>query len=228
MSLDTDAVIRQLRSRAQAHWEYLSTGERETRTKYALIDPILRSLGWDTEDPTQVRMEYEADIGGDGTGRVDYALFNIPDSEPYVLIEAKGLQDENADNAKNLPGELTRVEEMRDELWESFSGEDGLAAFDNSRMKMELEDGGMFPGMRQEYLAQLEGYARAFDMQEGYGVVTNGDAWVIYDMSLPGGFDDKVTKSISLLRAQDSIHDCVSALNLLRRVSNRKNRVPSV
>ena len=225
MSLDTATVIRQLRSRAQAHWKYLSSGERETRTKYALIDPILRSLGWDTEDPTQVKMEHEVSHGDDDNRRVDYALFNAPDSEPYILIEAKGLQSQNAENAKNLSRELTHAEEMRTELWEGFSGKDGLAAFDNSRMKAELEDGGMLPGLKNEYLAQLSGYARAFDMQEGYGVVTNGDAWVIYDMRVSGSFDDKVTKSISLLGGKDSIPNCVSALRLLRRTSNSKNSV---
>ncbi len=94
MSLNTDAMIRQLRSRAQDHWEYLSTGERETRTKYALIDPILRSLGWDTEDPTQVRLEYEVDPKREDARRVDYALFqNTDTSKPYILIEAKGAHE---------------------------------------------------------------------------------------------------------------------------------------
>lgn len=219
MSLDTNTVIKQIRARSQAHHEYLSKGERETRTKYALIDPILRSLGWDTEDPNQVRLEYEVDRGNNSIGKVDYALFNNPSPKPYILIEAKGLGEENAENARNLSDGMTRREDARTNLWKNFSGWDGLAEFDDSRMTVEFEDGGMFPGMRKEHLAQLSGYARAFDMQEGYGVLTNGDAWVIYDMSLDGDFNDKVKHSISLLRVEDSIYDCVNALNILRRES---------
>ena len=104
MSSNTNTydLIRRLRLRAQDHYEYLSTGERETRTKYALIDPILRSLGWDTDDPTQVKLEYEVDSRREDARRVDYALFHNGDtSKPYILIEAKGLMNENAENAKS-------------------------------------------------------------------------------------------------------------------------------
>ena len=220
MSLNTDAMIRQLRSRAQDHWEYLSTGERETRTKYALIDPILRSLGWNTEDPTQVKLEYGVNPDGEYARRVDYALFlGKESSKPYILIEAKGLMTENAENARRLHGKLRELETDRAKKWELFSGGGGLATFDDNRLTAKYEDGGMFPGMRKEYLAQLSGYTRAFYMERGYGVVTNGDAWVIYDMSLPGGIKQEPIASISLLNVEDSIHACVSALNILRRAS---------
>ena len=219
MSLDTNTVIKQIRSRAQAHHEYLSKGERETRTKYALIDPILRSLGWDTEDPNQVRLEYEVDPRREDARRVDYALFQSGDSsKPYILIEAKGLMSENAENARNLSSNLTDLESDRADVWKAFS-EGALTAFDDSQMTAKYEDGGMFPGMRKQYLAQLSGYTRAFDMDEGYGVVTNGDTWVIYDMSLPGGIEQGPIASISLLEVKDSIYDCVSALSIIKRES---------
>ena len=218
MSLDTNAVIRQIRSRAQDHWEYLSMGERETRTKYALIDPILRSLGWDTEDPNQVRMEYEVDREGEDARRVDYALFQDKDSpKPHILIEAKGLMRENAENARNLPDRLAEKETDRAKKWELFSGEGGLSASDDNQMTAKYEEGGMFPGLKKQHLAQLSGYTRAFEMDQGYGVTTNGDAWVIYDMSLPGGIEHEPIASISLLKAEDSIYDCVDALNILKR-----------
>ncbi|MCY4651712.1 MAG: hypothetical protein OXC95_00950 [Dehalococcoidia bacterium] len=215
MSLDT--VIKQIRSRAQAHHEYLSKGERETRTKYALIDPILRSLGWDTEDPNQVKMEYEVDPGREDGRRVDYALFRDGcTSKPYMLIEAKGLMSENAENARNLSSNLTNLESDRTDVWKAFS-EGALTAFDDSHMTAKYEDGGMFPGLKKQHLAQLSGYTRAFDMDQGYGVTTNGDAWVIYDLSLPGGIDEEPIGSISLLNIEDSIYDCVNTLNILRR-----------
>lgn len=217
MDSNTHDVIKHLRNRAQAHWEYLSRGQRETRTKYALIDPILRSLGWDTEDPTQVRLEYEVDPGNNGTGIVDYALFNDSGSKPYILIEAKGLGEKNAENAKALQDRLREKEADRAEMFKLFAGGAGLAAFDDSAMTAKYEDGGMFPGMRKRYLAQLGGYTRAFEMDRGFGVLTNGDEWEIYDMSLSGEIDQKQIASISLLKVEDSIYDCVSALNILKR-----------
>lgn len=55
----------------------------EMTTRYSLIDPVLRGLGWDTEDPNMVVPEYSS-----SRGRADYALFNGND-RPTVIIEAK-------------------------------------------------------------------------------------------------------------------------------------------
>lgn len=41
----------------------------EWQTRYALIDPLLRALGWDTADPTMVVPE-----DGSGDGRANYLL----------------------------------------------------------------------------------------------------------------------------------------------------------
>ena len=59
----------------------------------ALIDPLLRALGWDTEDPALVLPEYES------SGRADYALLGGT-GKPSAVIEAKKLgelQDKNRD-----------------------------------------------------------------------------------------------------------------------------------
>ena len=58
----------------------------EYQTRYALIDPILVSLGWNLSDVNQVEVEYETDWG-----RVDYALLDCPDGEPAIAVEAKSL-----------------------------------------------------------------------------------------------------------------------------------------
>ena len=42
-------LIQQLRERAQEHEDLL--GVNESLVRYVLIDPLLRGLGWDTEDP---------------------------------------------------------------------------------------------------------------------------------------------------------------------------------
>lgn len=56
----------------------------EALTRYVLIDPVLRSLGWDTEDPTQVQPEFSTE-----QGRPDYAL--LWNGKPHIMVEAKSL-----------------------------------------------------------------------------------------------------------------------------------------
>ena len=80
---DLIALIEALRQRAQTYDAALH--QSESLTRYALIDPLLRALGWDTGDPGLVRPEYAA-----GSGSADYALFDT-DSSPLVLLEAKKL-----------------------------------------------------------------------------------------------------------------------------------------
>ena len=58
----------------------------EYQTRYSLVDPILKSLGWDISDVNQVQVEYKTDWGP-----VDYALLESPDGEPAIAVEAKAL-----------------------------------------------------------------------------------------------------------------------------------------
>ena len=59
-------------------------GQSEALTRYTLIDPLLRELGWDTSDPDMVIPEYRS-----GNGRADYALMS--DGSPAMMVEAKSL-----------------------------------------------------------------------------------------------------------------------------------------
>lgn len=56
----------------------------ETATRVQLIDPMLRALGWDVEDPNAVKHEYRI-----GSGRLDYALF--VSGKMVAIVEAKSL-----------------------------------------------------------------------------------------------------------------------------------------
>jgi len=76
-------AIEQVRDRAARYRQELETSEALTR--YALIDPILRALGWPLDDPSVVRPEY-----GAGQGKADYCLFDAG-GKPAVLIGAKTL-----------------------------------------------------------------------------------------------------------------------------------------
>lgn len=75
-------LIKKLRERIDRHGDALR--QSEALTRYALIDPLLRELGWDTEDPDVVVPEYSS-----GSGRVDYAL--CKNGKSVIMLEAKKL-----------------------------------------------------------------------------------------------------------------------------------------
>lgn len=74
-------VIKHVRERIKHHGRKLH--QNEMLTRYALVDPILRALNWDTEDPEQVMPEFQTEVG-----RPDYILrYN----DLRVGVEAKRL-----------------------------------------------------------------------------------------------------------------------------------------
>lgn len=87
-----EALLPQLRARiAQGH------GKRtlnEQNTKASLIDPVLRALGWDTEDVYEVAREFKPRRADKP---VDYAL--LSQRTPRLFIEAKAL-GQNLDDRK--------------------------------------------------------------------------------------------------------------------------------
>ncbi len=76
-------VIETLKQRIADHG--IALRENETRTRMALIDPLLQVLGWDTSDPSLVTPEY-----GASGGKADYALLG-QGGHPTAAIEAKRL-----------------------------------------------------------------------------------------------------------------------------------------
>ena len=81
---DLVSVIDTLKERMRAHGPTLRANE--TRTRMALIDPLLTALGWDVSDPALVTPEY--DVSGK---RADYALLGR--DGPTVFLEAKKLDE---------------------------------------------------------------------------------------------------------------------------------------
>ncbi len=75
-------LVKNLRERIDSHGDALR--QSEALTRYTLIDPLLRELGWDTEDPDMVVPEYRS-----GGGSADYALFS--NGKPVIMLEAKKL-----------------------------------------------------------------------------------------------------------------------------------------
>jgi len=83
-------AIEKVRERIEHYGEQLRQSEMLTR--YALVDPILRALGWDTENPEQVVPEYRTEVG-----RPDYMLkfeggyIGVRAKRLYIGMEAKKL-----------------------------------------------------------------------------------------------------------------------------------------
>ena len=75
----------------------------EQQTRISLINPYLKLLGYDVQDPLVCRMEFTADIGKAGE-RVDYAI--LQDEKPSILIEAK--KAETDIQHETVPNQLQR------------------------------------------------------------------------------------------------------------------------
>ena len=83
---DVREAIEQVADHIEEYYDYIS--RHETCTRYAAIDPVLFSLGWDLSDIAEVEVEYDHN----DFGRVDYALLDN-DDDPAIIIEAKKLSD---------------------------------------------------------------------------------------------------------------------------------------
>ena len=93
-------VIETLKARIAAHGPFLR--ENEIRTRMALIDPLLRALGWDVSNPGLVAPEY--DLSGQ---RADYALLSNG-SKPAGVVEAKRLGEALESHREQVVGYAKR------------------------------------------------------------------------------------------------------------------------
>lgn len=69
---------------------------KEEGTKIALVQPFIRALGYDPENPSEVQPEYPAD-----SGSCDYVIKDCDTGSPFILLECKPatteLKKENVD-----------------------------------------------------------------------------------------------------------------------------------
>ena len=77
-------TIEKLKARIREHGAYIAP--YESRTRVALIDPLLTALGWDVSDPSFVQIEPRT-----VNGWADYALLGS-NSKPVAYVEAKKLR----------------------------------------------------------------------------------------------------------------------------------------
>jgi hypothetical protein len=119
---DLIAVIDTLKSRIEQHRPDLQSNE--TRTRMALIDPLLTALGWDTSDPGLVTPEY--DVSGK---RADYALLDGKGGV-FVFLEAKRLGEQ-------LSNHQSQVVAYASELgirYPALTNGDDWEVYDNSQL----------------------------------------------------------------------------------------------
>ena len=93
---DLIQTIDTLKERIRKHKDYL--GAYEARTRVSLIDPMLRALGWDVDDPDLVQIEPKTD-----NGWADYALLGIS-HRPVAFVEAKKLSENIAAHTQQTVG----------------------------------------------------------------------------------------------------------------------------
>lgn len=77
------STIETLQERINTHRSDLAANE--TRTRVALIDPMLQALGWDPANPGHVMVEQKL-----SEGQADYALLK-PSGDTIAIVEAKAL-----------------------------------------------------------------------------------------------------------------------------------------
>ena len=65
------------------------------------------------------------------------------------------------------------------------------------------------------YYKQLRGYAKGLESRAGYGVVTDGDQWRIFNWNNGQRYGGNLAHKISI--RDDATADCVDALKVLRR-----------
>lgn len=165
-------AIRAARRCVGADGEYISS--MEIRTRYALIDPILQALGWNLNDPSQVRIEHET-TDQPNPHRVDYALFSM--GQAVILVEAKPLHKEYPlVHAANRAEDRARVEIA----WGKFQcGEEIPNSPPISAIWRDLT---------AEHERQLKDYVEQLKLESGYAVLTNGADWRISDLAESGKY----------------------------------------
>ena len=201
-----DEIMKVVR-RVGLHGDYI-VFTHEMRTRYAVIDPILEALGWDLDDPSQVRVEHEVKVLGK-MRRVDYAL--LSKGKPVVLVEAKKLSQAQVNSwEKNRERERRRIRKD----WEDLSSGKPLRPPKRDSWQADLK-----LALTADEIKQLEDYVKGLGLTEGYAVLTNGAEWIVYDLSKRGrgvSFASKQVSNVNILSLH-SLDECLEALGVLRR-----------
>jgi len=88
----------------------------EETAKMSLVVPFLRLLGYDSNSPREMRVEYTAEFTqGDGKrlpDRMDFAIFDKTGSKPLMVIETKPLGTDLKSKAQQLARYIAQLPEL--------------------------------------------------------------------------------------------------------------------
>ena len=195
--------IESARIRITEYGEKFGGRGREYQTRYWIIDPLLKALDWDVHDPDSVWIEYQ-----NGNEFADYAFFVRGNDTPIMILEAK-----------SIPRADLAIED--DEEWEDDeeSDDDDEEWEDDEESEVEPDNGVYLGEFNENAVDQLRRQCRG--LRRGYGVLSNGSLWSIYDLGTQGnprtaaGFQRKRIAHCNLLISPPE--DCIGALRLLHR-----------
>ena len=107
-------------------------GSSEANTKKKIIEPMLKTLGWDLEG-NEVRLEYKISIGT-SSNYVDYAIFL--EGKPLILLEAKSFDSSLSTDYSSQIISYGRVDGIR---WVVLTNGKTVKIFDTEAGKSEKE-----------------------------------------------------------------------------------------
>ena len=82
----------------------------ESNTQSWLINPFLKSLGYNTNEPGLVHHQFNADPNDSKTGKVDYAI--LQNERPIIFIEAKKLHESLDSHVSQIRRYFNNVREV--------------------------------------------------------------------------------------------------------------------
>ena len=141
--------------------KYLDCFSREEHARYWLVDPMLSALDWDINDPGHVYIEYPVERS-QGRLRPDYVFFKPStdepkDTTPRMIVEAKAITPS------------------------------GVHAFLKWKESSYSYDVGNLQDWPKDYVDQLDGYVKESGMSSGYGALTDGLCWCVFEVRKDGG-----------------------------------------
>ena len=197
MSLLRDA-IKEASRLVDAHGKHIASFE--VRTRYALIDPILKALGWNLNDPSQVQIKYETRTDQSNPDDRVYAYALLYTGKPVIHVEARRLPQDYVDKHKaNREEERARIKDA----WGNFQR--GAQIPNAPPIIAKWRE------IMEKHEAQLNGYIEQQQIGSGYAVLTNGADWRISDLAESGNRSD----TVNILFGSPS--RCEEVLGVLRR-----------
>ena len=180
---DIEEAIDAIRRRVEECQSYF---DHEAQTRYWLIDPMLRALGWDLSDAEQVVPEFYR-YTQKSHRRVDYAFFSQEIEKPLIIVEAKSIQKNDICAYLSEDYRFLTPAEMKDRNWH----------------------------WNDKQIKQIR--RSTSGLRTGYGVLTDGVFWSIFDLSKKGSFDKMHRERVDVSILNCPLKDSVGALKLLRR-----------